>query len=297
LHTDHVSELDVVTGTGERVRCSKTERADLFDAMLVGQGQCGLIVGATLRLIRAPSSVRTFTLAYPDLAACTADAVRLVREDRFDALGVNIANAAGGGFAYSLAAGVYVRPGAQPDEAKLLAGLNHTASSANEAAYPALVRRLDGAIGMLRAAPGWTAPHPWLALMLPASKIGAFVAPLLANPAERAGVIPFQPLGLLPLATARLTNPLLCAPAEDVAFSVVLLRTAQPATADGMLALNRTLYERARDLGGKRVIWGAIPFSAADWADHYGEQVGARFREAKRRYDPRNVLTPGPGIF
>ena len=37
-----------------------------------------------------------------------------------------------------------------------------------------------------------------------------------------------------------------------------------------MIALNRTLYERARDMGGFRMTSSAVPMTQADWTRHYG---------------------------
>jgi FAD/FMN-containing dehydrogenase len=45
---DHVTELEVVTGVGDLVRCTPTQAGDVFDAVLAGLGQCGIIVRATL---------------------------------------------------------------------------------------------------------------------------------------------------------------------------------------------------------------------------------------------------------
>lgn len=62
--TDHVLELEVVTGAGELVRCSPHEHRDLFDAVRCGLGQFGVITSARLALIPAepcslpPSPVR-----------------------------------------------------------------------------------------------------------------------------------------------------------------------------------------------------------------------------------------------
>ena len=56
------------------------------------------------------------------------------------------------------------------------------------------------------------------------------------------------------------------------------------------------LYDRARDMGGTRLTSSAIPFSQTDWIQHYGP-VWESFRDAKKRFDPNNVLTPGQGIF
>ena len=49
-------------------------------------------------------------------------------------------------------------------------------------------------------------------------------------------------------------------------------------------------------MGGTRLTTTAIPFSQADWIQHYGP-VWESFRDAKKRFDPNNVLTPGQGKF
>jgi hypothetical protein len=53
-----------------------------------------------------------------------------------------------------------------------------------------------------------------------------------------------------------------------------------------------------RAIGGKRYGgFGAVPFSQADWVEHFGPDVWRRLSEAKMRFDSNYVLTPGPGIF
>jgi cytokinin dehydrogenase len=43
LQVDHVQELEVVTGNGQIITCSDERDRDLFNAMLGGLGQCGII--------------------------------------------------------------------------------------------------------------------------------------------------------------------------------------------------------------------------------------------------------------
>jgi FAD/FMN-containing dehydrogenase len=49
-------------------------------------------------------------------------------------------------------------------------------------------------------------------------------------------------------------------------------------------------------LGGTHYPIGALSFSPADWRQHFGAHW-QRFLRQKARYDPRQVLTPGQGIF
>ena len=62
-----------------------------------------------------------------------------------------------------------------------------------------------------------------------------------------------------------------------------------------MIALNRTLYERARDMGGFRMTSSAVPMRrriGSGTTDLPGE-----VQAAKAKFDPKNVLTPGHGMF
>ncbi|WP_232731605.1 hypothetical protein [Kamptonema formosum] len=63
-----------------------------------------------------------------------------------------------------------------------------------------------------------------------------------------------------------------------------------------MIASNRSLFERNRNLGGTRYPVGSIPFSQLDWQQHFG-RVWDMLVSAKRRYDPDSVLGYGAGIF
>jgi FAD/FMN-containing dehydrogenase len=63
-----------------------------------------------------------------------------------------------------------------------------------------------------------------------------------------------------------------------------------------MIALNRALYERARDIGGYRMTSSAVAMSQDDWKRHYGP-AWQIVQTAKMKFDPKNVLTPGHGMF
>ena len=63
-----------------------------------------------------------------------------------------------------------------------------------------------------------------------------------------------------------------------------------------MVAQNRAFYERIRKSGGVQYLVSACPMSPADWQDHFGARKKL-LREAKRRYDPHNLLTPGYSVF
>jgi cytokinin dehydrogenase len=60
---------------------------------------------------------------------------------------------------------------------------------------------------------------------------------------------------------------------------------------------NNRLFAGARDaFGGVRYPIGSLDFTPEDWRAHYGE-VWQTFAARKHRFDPGEILTPGPGIF
>jgi len=49
-------------------------------------------------------------------------------------------------------------------------------------------------------------------------------------------------------------------------------------------------------MGGYRMTSSAVPMSQDDWKRHYGP-TWQSVQAAKTKFDPKNVLTPGHGMF
>ncbi|KAJ4789135.1 Cytokinin oxidase/dehydrogenase [Rhynchospora pubera] len=77
----NVYELDVVTGTGEIVTCSREFNPDLFYAALGGLGQFGVITRARFALEPAQKRVRWRRLFYTDIKLVTSDLEKLISPD------------------------------------------------------------------------------------------------------------------------------------------------------------------------------------------------------------------------
>ncbi|MFC5664848.1 FAD-binding protein [Kitasatospora misakiensis] len=298
FQTDTVESVDVVTGTGELVTASAHENRELFEAVLGGGGQVGLIVRATLRLVRARERALVVNLYYDDLSAYLADQEKVMLERRFDLqVGDASLNAAGTGWRYKVEGVVHYDGTAAPDRAELVRGLRCVAAdttfvdqTAREYAY-----RVDAFADYLQAAGLWSQPKPWMSLFLPASTTETFMreaSALLTQEDLGAGLLLFYPFR-----TDVFTRPMTVMPDEPVGFHFDLLCFPTPG-ADHAAALrrNRRLYDRAVQLGGKRYLIGAIPgLTRADWRRHYGSRWG-RAVAAKHRFDPAGILTPGQGI-
>ncbi|MEO8181021.1 MAG: FAD-binding protein [Deltaproteobacteria bacterium] len=299
VQADNVLELEVVTGEGDRVVCSAARRSDLFNAVLAGLGQVALIVRARVLLVAAPERVLVFNLFYDDIDVYVADQLRLLSEHRFDHLqGQVVADATGTGWRFMIEAGSYFT-GPDPNPAPLLAGLHDVRSDAQSVtqSYLDYVFRLDPLVEFLISIGVWGFPHPWLDLFVPASVASSFVGDVVSSltSADTGG----GPVLFYPVNSRRIRRPFFRLPDERRCFLFSLLRTADPSVPSSvtqMLADNRDIYDRLVQVGGTRYANGALAFDARDWRRHFGEQWRALV-EAKRRYDPDRILTPGQGIF
>ncbi|MEV6941862.1 FAD-binding protein [Streptomyces sp. NPDC051172] len=298
---DNVTELQVVTGAGESVHCSPTRHPGLFHAVLAGLGQCAVIVGATLRLLPAPQTVRHYLLPYDDLQTFLEDQRALVREGRFDYVEGQVSADADGAFrAYTLEAVAYGPPvGPVPDDTVLLRGLRHNPSGVEQSdlRYYDFLDRIAPGVEALKEAGLWTYAHPWLNLLLP----GRSAADLTGDVLDALTTTDLGPGVVLvyPLLPERLTTPLLRTPDDPVPYLFAVLRATPPddtAAVDRLLAANRRAYEATAAAGGTQYPVGSIPFTHADWRTHFGP-AWERFESAKRTYDPCGILAPGQGIF
>ncbi|MFR9756661.1 FAD-binding protein [Streptomyces sp. TR06-5] len=299
---DTVTELQVVTGAGEFVRCSRQRHRELFDAVRAGLGQCAIVVGATLRLVTAPERVRHYLLPYDDLHTFLEDQRRLVEDRRFAYVEGQVQADDTGAFrVYVLEATAYGPPaGPEPDDEVLLSGLRHDPSgvTAEDLDYYAFIDRLGPVVEQLKEAGLWDYSHPWLNLLLPGDEAERLAGNILAG-LTPADVGPAGVVLIYPLQREELCTPLLRMPHDPVPYLLAVLRTCPPEdqeTIDRLLAANRVAYEDARDCGGKQYPVGSIPFDRADWRDHFGA-LWPFLRSARHRYDPDGILVPGQGIF
>jgi FAD/FMN-containing dehydrogenase len=294
LQVDGVTALEVVTGTGEVVTCSARHNRELFDAARGGLGQCGVITGATLRLVAAPARVRCLRLSYPDLAAFLADQ-RLLVAGRFDHLEGQVVPTPAG-WRYRMEATAYYTPPSAPRDADLLAGLAHdrgggVVEEIEDLAYRDFQHRLAPGEALLRGTGEWLHPHPWLNVWLPSATAERVVAETLTG--FTGADLGNSGLALLyPVRPDRVHAPLARLPESDVAWLFALLRTASaddPASAAAMIEANRRCYERVVAAGGLAYPANAVPMSALDWSAHFGPQWPTLLA-AKGRFDPHRVL-------
>lgn len=299
---DNVIEIEVVTGDGLLLKCSKTELPLLYNAILGGVGQYAIIVRAKLPLASVAPSARNYVINYTDGPTFFSDINTLTKAGKIDGVYALIAPNPAGGWVYQLNAVKYFAAATPPDDATLLAGLLFpppalTATNYDTYTFDTLVDQQIAFLGSL----GLNAlPHVWGDVFLPASQTEAFVQSTLAT-LTPADLGPEGFILLFPIRNAFSQELAFRLPREENVFLFDVLTSGLPTNATYVpteLTKVRSLLDEARAIGGTLYPIGSIPLtmSKADWVKQYGEVYPA-LAFAKELFDPTHILTPGPGIF
>ena len=274
-----VEQLEVVTGTGERLLCSRDRNADLFDAVRGGQGQFGLITEAWIRLRRIGNRFRQYEFRYRDFDRAASDFERLVEEDRFGHFWAKI---------LPHDRQVILRAGAEYDDAidhgRMVEGLGCDTVSivwdSSDFTHANLYPKWFVSQTNRHPSRDWFLPwrtirtvldQPWLDLSF-----------LPRAPKSRIGIYPIKPDAI--------DAPLFMHPKGErfILYSVFLALD----DAGKARELAETLKEVSGELvalGGKSHLSGDVGYGHEEWAEHYGE-VLQKGKEWKKRFDPRGVL-------
>jgi cytokinin dehydrogenase len=305
VQVEHVRELDVVTGEGKLVCCSERDNRDLFEMVLAGLGQCGIITRAVVDLVPAKQNARQFFLEYTDNDVFFDDFRTLLERGEFDDLYNFWLPDGNGGWLYQLNATKFFNPDQPPNNERLLRRLhfNQATQSFQDHKYVDYILRIDALIEFWRQAGLWdNVMHPWFDIILPDRHVEKYVADVVPTlEFDDVGATGF--LLLFALKRSQLTRPLFRVPdgPQEWVWLFDILTAAptpgpDPEFEARMIRRNRVLFEKARRVGATRYPIGVVPFDHGDWVRQYGPQW-LRFASAKRRYDPSGILTPGPGIF
>ena len=300
MQADDVAELDVVTGDGRPLRCSRKENRNLFDAVRCGLGQFAVVVGARIRLRRVPRRVRTYALVYDELAPLLADQRLLIetggcaylrawcrhRSQEFHP--PEDAGAEGPALRYVMHVSVDVGPasaGALPD------GLRH--------ARRLRVQEQDqmAFADMLEPSPAASARHPASHLVCPVTEcflpwpaVPAFVERLFEE--MPAPLVPYCNMMLRPLPRRVLVAPLLMRPDSDLVMGFGILPVIPRSVVPLAVSALKCVAQLMTEFGGKRYLTGWVRYAHDDWREHYGALWPLVLRR-KEEFDPRGILNPG----
>ena len=297
---DSVTELEVVTGDGRRLRCSKESNAALFDCVLCGQGQFGVITEARIRLRKALPRVRTFSLLYDDLGSFMRDMELIIGWERFqyiDAWCLPFARnmwdvATGNLFAqriYTLNLTKEWDEG-PPNQDEVLEGLRyaHLRGSADHHTLK-YVTRMEG-----RSSSDWFEDwgqaHPNMEGILPWKTFAPFMEETFTNLPGSIARAARVMLGSFRNHLFR--SPLLMRPDDELLMGFGILIELPVPELDGVLPALAEASDRLVAFGGKRYLAGWVDFDRQRWQAHYGEQW-PRMVQSKQEFDPNHILNPG----
>jgi cytokinin dehydrogenase len=310
---DNAVELQVVTGTGDIVTCSREQHRDLFDVVRCGLGQFGVITRAKVRLRKAKSTVRKYFLLYDDLATVMADSKAVMSPDNptFSSLEswctpclqgirkIGEGMELGEGmqtFAqwfYPLHLTVDFDPGEEPDDKAVLQGLSpyrhvHT----EDFSQYEFANRMDPVFELWRRSGYWDMAHPWMETVLPWETARDFIEPVLAQtPPQALG--PGGHILLWPAYTRTSDVPLFMHPEGDYVMGWGILPGVPFKFLDRALAQLDMASELSIVYGGKRYLSGFITFDTVEkWAQHFGDRW-PRILDAKHKFDPDGIMAPG----
>lgn len=279
LQVEQVERLEVVTGTGERVVCSPTLNAALFDAVRGGQGQFGVIAQAWIRLRAAGSRIRRYELIYRDFDRFADDFERVVGDGRFDHLRAETRLHTG-----KIIMGAGIEHDGDVDDDEVLEELGHDeVASASDTAD----------VGQAGIYPAWGFSrrnrHPWRDWLLPWSTLRTLIAQPWLTP-RSVPRAPFSWTGVYPIRTGPNAAPWVMRPQGELITSYSIL--AVLGDRDWATRLTGQLREIDRtlvDLGAKSYLSGDVAYGRREWEAHYGDKLELG-REWKREFDPNSVF-------
>ncbi|MEM7113228.1 MAG: FAD-binding protein [Chloroflexota bacterium] len=310
---ENVNEITVVTGEGDLRTCSPTHRRRLFNAVRAGLGQFGIIVEAKVALTAAPQMVRFYNLPYLDVQTFMADQDFLIGTNRFDYVEGFALDDGNNGWLFLIEAVKYYNPGDVVDDAANMAGLNflpggetledrpfhNPAFDPFNAATHDFTNRVSILVETVLKPFGlWDFPHPWYNAFVHTSEAGTYIGDIFANKTP-ADLGPGGVAIIYPFNTNKFSAPYMRVPrGEPTFFSVALLKTTAPVQAliDAEIADNAQLRDDLVAVDGKRYPIDSVPMTRQDWRTHFRPRWG-QFRSDKRRFDRKNIMTPGQGIF
>ncbi|MCL7050826.1 hypothetical protein MKW94_028764 [Papaver nudicaule] len=332
----NVFELDVVTGKGELMTCSKKKNTELFNGVLGGLGQFGIITRARIALEPAPQRVRWIRVLYSNFSTFTKDQEYLISlhdkpsSEKFDyvegfvivdeglinnwrssffspknPIKISSINGSDGGVLYCLEITKNYEDSAansidQEIEA-LLKKLDFIPSSVftTDIPYVDFLDRVHKAELKLRSKGLWEVPHPWLNLLVPKSRMADFDRGVFKG---ILGNKTSGPILIYPMNKNKWDDQSsVVTPDEDIFYLVGLLRSAldsgeETQKLDYLKDQNRKILKFCDESGIKVKRYLPGYNTQEEWKEHFGDKWG-QFLKRKNEFDPMRILATGQRIF
>ncbi|XAR67157.1 Cytokinin dehydrogenase [Bertholletia excelsa] len=322
----NVHEMDVITGKGEHLTCSKQINSELFYAVLGGLGQFGIITRARIALDKAPDRVKWVRMLYHDFFSFTKDQEYLISVNGLDYVEGSLimqqspANnwrssffspsdqskinslLSKHGIIYCLEVVKYyddlTMDTVDEELMLLLKGLNFLQYFIfkKDDTYVDFLNRVRSGELKLQAKGLWDVPHPWLNLFVPKSRIMDF------NEGVFFGILQKQnkttgPILVYPLHRNKWDDRMSAViPDEATFYSIGLLVSGGESDWELLESQNKQILEFCSKAGIRAKQYLPHYRTKEEWMNHFGSKWET-FQQRKRQFDPKMILSPGQRIF
>ncbi|KAK9060816.1 hypothetical protein SSX86_021522 [Deinandra increscens subsp. villosa] len=321
----NVLELDVITGKGDLITCSKDMNSDLFYAVLGGLGQFGIITRARIVLDKAPTRVKWFQIIYDDFAKFTKDQEHLISTDGLDYVEGSLiiestpasnffspsdqsmihSLASEKGILYSLEAVKYYNDetiSTIDEELEVIfkeLNFNPGFIFNKDATFFDFLNRVRTEELVLQSLALWDVPHPWLNLFVPRSRITDFNQGVLVDIIQKQS-LSSGPFLVYPINRKKWDDRMSVAtPEEDdnIFYTVALLNSAASTTDPSVIdKQNKEILAFCDKAGIKIKQYLPHYKNKEEWMEHFGKKWSV-FKKMKEQFDPKMILSPGQSIF
>ncbi|MEH1803535.1 MAG: FAD-binding protein [Nostoc sp.] len=295
---DNCLGVEVVTAEGEILWCSPEENSELFNHVLCGYGQFGIITQVQHKLKVYPSQTRTYLLFYDNLDALLDDKRVLVTEQRIDHLvsfpvpclqGVSRATGIMQPLIqwfYTLRITVEANSLDAIDDKEILAGLNfyrhiHTEDLGFAQFIEPMIQVDSKDIA-----------HPWMDVFLPASSAKDYIETALKQLPSFLDISKAQ-MGCFCLVNRNNTMPMFRLPQEEeLIFGFGIYPSIPKSQVQPILAELKKLSNLSLEMGGKRYLTCWIDFTIQQWQSQFGD-YWPKVNQIKSKYDPKGIFNSG----
>ncbi|KAH7854382.1 hypothetical protein Vadar_013203 [Vaccinium darrowii] len=322
----NVFEMDVVTGKGEFVTCSKHTNSNLFYAVLGGLGQFGIITRARIALDKAPNRVKWVRMLYHDFLTFTRDQEHLISINGLDYVEGSLImdkstpnNWRSSFFSpcdQSKIASLITKHGiiyclevvkyygdltvntVDEEVGRLIEGLSFLPGFIfkKDDSFVDFLNRVRSGELKLQAKGLWDVPHPWLNLFVPKSRIMDFNEGVFVNILHKQNIAS-GPILVYPMNRNKWDDRMSAAvPDEEIFYSVGLLLSSEENDWKALENQNKEILGFCAKAGIKVKQYLPHYRTKEDWMNHFGSKWEI-FQERKIQFDPKMILSPGQRIF
>ncbi|KAL0558504.1 hypothetical protein IC582_003078 [Cucumis melo] len=327
----NVVELDVVTGKGDIVSCSAEKNNELFNSVLGGLGQFGIIVRARIPLFPAPNRVKWVRMLYNNFDEFVKDQENLISMNSNDDGGLDyleglllmhdgppdnwrssffppshhstiISLVNQHSIIYCLEVAKYYddhsRHTINQELDDSLEGLNFLPGYKFEkdVSYVEFLNRVRGGELSLRSQGLWDVPHPWLNLFVPKSRIAEFDLGVFKDIILKRKIAS-GPILIYPMNRNKWDEKMSAIiPEEEVFYTIGFLNSSGYDNWEAIEEQNKEILSFCDSVDMKIKQYLPHYNTKEDWEKHFGNKWKI-FQDRKNQFDPKMILSPGQKIF